>query len=338
MRIGVAYDLKEFHQEDPSLPLDIHEEFDIEETIESIEKALYKKFDWIVRLGGGKKFLENIQKNNVNFVFNIAEGFGTRSREAHIPSVLEILGIPFSGSDPLTLALTLDKALTKRVLLAEGILTPNFFEINDLIEIKKIEKLLKQKNLKFPLIVKLSHEGSSMGLRLNSVVKDIFSLKQKTEELISLYREPVLIEEFISGREITAGVIGNGKTAECFGMMEISHKRLKNEDFIYSLEVKRNWREEVIYTINPDMSPEVEKTISKEAVKIFQILKCRDISRIDFRLDQNEKAYFLEINPLPGLNPDYSDLPMIARGMGIEYDDLILRIVKEAFTRYSIIF
>lgn len=331
MRIGIAFDLKDEFKNSSELPEDIFEEFDVEETITSIENVLRASGHEVVRLYGGKKFLENITKEKVDIVFNIAEGFGTRSREAHVPSVLELLGIPFTGSDPLTLALTLDKTMTKRVVQSAGIRTPEFVEIDYFQEFRK--EMLN--GMRFPLILKLSREGSSIGLRRNSKVKDFEELNRKLEEL-SIYKQPILIERFISGKEITVGVIGNGEKARVLGMMEISPRNVPREDFIYSLEVKRNWREEVSYIVNPEIPDRTRKEIEEMSLNIYKILGCRDISRIDFRLDSDFTPYFLEVNPLPGLNPEYSDLPMISRGNGISYQDLIKEILNSALERYGI--
>ncbi len=331
MRIGIAFDLKNEFKISSELPEDIYEEFDVEETIVSIENVLKSLGHDVVRLCGGKKFLQNILREKVDIVFNIAEGFGTRSREAHIPSILELLGIPFTGSDPLTLALTLDKTMTKRVIQSAGIRTPEFVEI-DCFQNLHPEIL---NGMKFPLILKLSREGSSIGLRRNSKVENFEELNSKLKEL-SIYKEPVLIERFISGKEITVGVIGNGRKARVIGMMEIAPRNVPRQDFIYSIEVKRNWREEVSYIVNPEIPEKTKKEIEEMSLRIYEILGCRDISRIDFRLDLDYNPYFLEVNPLPGLNPDYSDLPMISRGYGMTYEDLIKIILSSAMERYGI--
>jgi len=331
MRVGLAFDLKDHIKIPSDLPEDIYEEFDIEDTIISIEDVLKSLGHEVVRLYSGKKFLENILKEKVDIVFNIAEGFGTRSREAHVPSILELLGIPFTGSDPLTLALTLDKTMTKRVVQSAGIRTPEFVEIDHLDNFQP--EILN--SLKFPLILKLSREGSSIGLRRNSKVRNIEELKNKIKEL-SIYKQPILIERFIPGKEITVGVIGNGKKTRVLGMMEIAPRNIPREDFIYSLEVKRNWREEVSYIMNPQIPEETKEEIEEMSLKIYNILGCRDISRIDFRLDTDNTPYFLEVNPLPGLNPDYSDLPMISRGYGMSYEELIKEILSSALERYGI--
>lgn len=328
MRIGIAFDLKP-KDLSPNLPEDIFEEFDSEEVIFAL-KNVFEKFGFeVVFLESGKNFLKNILKEKVDFVFNIAEGFGTRSREGHVPSICEMLNIPYSGSDPLSLNITLDKEICKRFAKSIGVRTPYFKIVNKLEDVKNL-------NFKrFPAIVKLKNEGSSMGLRLSSKVKNLEELKERVYNLLRVYNEPVLIEEFISGKEITVGVIGNDEKARILGMMEIRPKRLKQEDFIYSIEVKRNYKEEVEYIVPPEINEETKKEIEKNALKIYKLLSLRDVSRIDFRCDQDGNPYFLEINPLPGLNPNTSDLPIMAYKLGIDYESLLKQILLSAFSRYD---
>ncbi len=328
MRIGIAFDLKPKNCP-ANLPEDIFEEFDSEEVIFAL-KNVFEKFGFdVILLESGKNFLKNILKEKVDFVFNIAEGFGTRSREGHIPSVCEMLGVPYSGSDPLSLNITLDKEICKRFAKSIGIRTPYFKIVNKESDFKKLNFK------KFPAIVKLKNEGSSMGLRLSSKVKNLDELKEKVYYLLKNYNEPVLIEEFISGKEITVGIIGNDENARVLGMMEIRPKRLKQEDFIYSLEVKRNYKEEVDYIVPPEIKEKTKKEIEKNALKIYKLLSLRDIARIDFRCDKDENPYFLEINPLPGLNPNTSDLPIMAYKLGMDYNSLLKEIITSAFSRYE---
>ncbi len=328
MRIGIAFNLKPKNIP-KNLPEDIFEEYDSEEVIFAL-KNVFEKFNFdVVFLESGKNFLKNVLREKVDFVFNIAEGFGTRSREGHVPSVCEILNIPYSFSDPLSLNITLDKEICKRFAKSINIRTPYFKVIKDFREIKNL------KFKKFPAILKLKNEGSSIGLRLSSKVNNIEELREKCFYLLKTYKEPVLIEEFISGKEITVGVIGNYDNVRVLGMMEIRPKKLNQEDFIYSLEVKRNYKEEVDYIVPPEIKEKTKKEIEKFSLKIYKMLGLRDISRIDFRLDKDEKPYFLEVNPLPGLNPNTSDLPIMAYKFGINYEDLIREILKNAFSRYE---
>ncbi len=232
--VGLTYDLKIDYYEENNLNSDIYEEFDVEETIAEISNVLEGAGHTVLRLGSGKKFLERIQRVSVDIVFNIAEGFGTRSREAHVPAVLEILGIPYTGSDPLTLALTLDKETAKRVVMTTSVPTPPFKVIREMQDLKEL-------NLDYPLIPKLLYQGSSIGLRKTSKVNNFEELEERVAWLLLTYQEPVIVEEFIEGREFTVGVLGNNQNAYVLGIMEISPKKGKRQDFIYSLESKRNW-------------------------------------------------------------------------------------------------
>ena len=324
MRIGIAFDLKK--KPLAYLPEDIFEELDSIETVEAIESVLNSAGHETVRLGGGMDFLLSILKTHVDIVFNIAEGWGTRSREAHIPSVLELLGIPYTGSDPLTLSLTLDKGMAKRVVMSEGVLTPKFTIIRNSKSLNYVQ------DLNFPLIVKPLWEGSSIGIRRDSKVQNFKELKRKLEWLINSYGEPTLVEEFIEGEEVTVGVIGN-ENPHVIGMMMIKPRIGNQRDFIYSLEVKRNWREEVEYFSPPPFSEQALSELSHSALTAYDALSCRDVARLDFRMGTDGKPYFLEANPLPGLNPETGDLPIMIEKEGIPYAELILSILDSALRR-----
>jgi len=328
LKIGIAYNLKQSLELTGEAPEDIAEELDCEETIDAIENALQSGGYGVVRLGGGSDFIDRLRDESPDLVFNIAEGFGSRSREAHIPSILEFLGLPYTGSDPLVLALTLEKALTKRVVASLGVKTPAF----------RVVRSLKEKVYDFPLpaILKPLYEGSSMGIRLHSKVMSYDELNSLAESLILHYNEPVLVEEFLPGPELTVGLIGNGKDRRIIGIMEIVPRKIAQEDFIYSLEVKRAWREEVEYRVNPDyIISSCGDELRSSVLKIAEVIDIRDFARFDFRLDKNGVPNFLEINPLPGLNPNYSDLPIMAYAVGIQYNDMILEIVESARKRYG---
>ncbi len=328
MRIGITYDLKP-KEVSNFLPEDIYEEFDSELTINSLKETIESFGFETFLLGSGKDFIEKILKEKVDFIFNIAEGFGTRSREGHVPSVCEMFNIPYSGSDPLALSITLDKELCKRFAKSVGVRTPDFKVI------KSVKELKNFKFKDFPCVLKLKNEGSSIGLRLSSKVNNLTELKEKAKELLEKYREPVLVEKFIPGKEVTAGIIGN-KELKFFGLMEIRPKRLKEEEFLYSLEVKRNYKEEVEYVVPPEIPEEKIKEIKRYVLKLFKTLDLRDFARFDFRLDENYNPFFLEINPLPGLNPETSDFPIMAYKMGLTYREIIEEILESAFERYGI--
>ena len=330
MRIGLSYDLKEDINPAGNLPDDALEEYDYPATIEYISRALEAEGNIVIKLGGGRKFLENILKEKVDIVFNIAEGRGTfRSREAQVPSVLEMLNIPYVGSDPATLAICLDKPLTKKLVSFAGVPTPRWYTITHKQELVK----LSSRELNFPLIVKPSFEGSSKGVKLNSVVRSFDQLSKVTCDILEKYHQPVMIEEFIAGDEITVGIVGN-YPPEIVGIMKILPVN-NTEHFVYSVEVKRDWKNLVKYECPASISDRILEKLTEESLKIFSTLECRDFSRIDFRLGKDGTPYFIEINPLPGLG-DYSDLVIMATKMGCTHEGLIQKIFKAGRERYNL--
>lgn len=330
MRIGITYDLKTALQTEHQILAtdDALEEYDSPVTLEIISGALEKKGHRVVRLDGGVQFLENILKEKVDFVFNISEGRGIyRSREAQVPSVLEMLGIPYTGSDPLTLSLCLDKILTKKIVTLDGIPTPKWLVVNDEKELATVN----WENFSFPSIVKPAAEGSSKGIRLTSLVEDIAAAKKEITRVLELYHQPVMLEEFIDGVEVTVGIIGNSP-AKLVGMMSILPKK-KQKHFVYSVEVKRDYVNLVDYAGPPDLPTKVLEKLEEYSLKSFKILGCRDFSRVDFRVGRNGVPYFIEINPLPGLGT-YSDLIIMGIKMGWTHEGLIGAVLDTAIKRY----
>jgi D-alanine-D-alanine ligase len=327
LKVGITYNLRKDFSLAEGQPIDSLEEFDSEETIDAIQRVLEDEGHEVIKLGGGPGLIDRLRKTPVDLVFNIAEGHGGRNREAHIPALLEFLGIPYTGSDPLTLSLTLDKSAAKRILTSEGIPTPRF---------KKVERLgdLEGLNLPYPLFVKLCYEGSSKGVRLDSKVRDLRSLKEKAGWLLETYRSPVLVEEFVQGPEFTVGILGN-ENPSVLGVMQIEIKGVPPDEAIYSLEIKREWEEKVRYFCPPPIDDSLLKRIEDVALRSYQILECRDVSRVDIRVGRDGEAYFLEVNPLPGLSPVYGDLPIIANRMGWTYDRLVKSIFHHALKRHG---
>ncbi len=327
LRVGITYNLRKDFSPAEGQPTDALEEFDAEETIDAIQRVLQDEGHEVFKLGGGPGLIDRLKSTPVDMVFNIAEGQGGRNREAHIPALLEFLGIPYTGSDPLTLSLTLDKSAAKRVLVGEGVPTPRF---------KKVEKQedLEGLTLPYPLFVKLCYEGSSKGVRLDSKVGDLRSLEAKTRWLLETYRSPVLVEEFIQGPEFTVGVLGN-ENPSVLGVMQIEIRGVPPGEAIYSLEIKRDWEERVEYLCPPPIEASLLRRIEEVALRSYRVLECRDVSRVDIRVGKDGEAYFLEINPLPGLSPTYGDLPIIARRMGWTYEQLVRTIFHHALRRYG---
>jgi D-alanine-D-alanine ligase len=329
VQIGIAFDLKSDFEPIAGAPDDRLEEYDSLATVDSIAAALSELGHEPLQLGGGRTFVERALGNPVDLVFNIAEGRGSRSREAHVPAVCEMLGIPFTHSDPLTLALTLDKALAKRVAGSLGVHTPRFAVV------KRVRDALAV-DLAYPLIAKPLFEGSSMGIRKSSRVESVDELAREIERIAHGYEQPILVEEFCSGPEFSVGVLGTGAKARALGMMEIIPKVDRPTEFVYSLEVKRDWERQVEYHVPPRRDAKLLEAVTKLALDAHRALECRDVSRVDIRLDAEGRPCFLEINPLPGLSPATSDLCIVGRGMGVSFVQLIDAIVGSALERHEI--
>lgn len=348
MDVGIAYDLKTDFTPPPGgpgeeaakrsnrrravpdgAPDDFLEEYDSQATVDAIAAAIKGLGHAPRLLGGGRKFMERVLADPPELVFNIAEGFGTRSREAHVPAVLEMLGIPYTHSDPLTLAVTLDKAVAKRLAATAGVPTPKFAVVSEAAQAGDL-------SLSLPVIAKPLWEGSSKGIRKSSRITERGGLERTIGGLIADYGEPVLVEEFLPGAEFTVGILGTGRDARVLGALEIVPRLAKPEEFVYSLEVKRNWEVEVEYHVPPRRPAEVLRDVERVALEAYRALDCRDVGRVDVRLDAAGRASFLEVNPLPGIHPVTGDLCILARGAGVAYEELIGAILASARKRWGI--
>jgi D-alanine-D-alanine ligase len=324
VRVGLAYNLKPAAR--PShLPEDAFEEYDSEGTVDCIGRALASLGHEVVRLGAGPAIVEALRREKPDVVFNIAEGEGGRCREAHIPALLELLGIPYVGSDPLTLCVTLDKPVAKRLVAAEGFPTPRFRTFRDVSE-------ADDRGLSYPVIVKPAFEGSSMGIRLASRAASPAAMREMVQFVTGTYGQDALVEEFVPGAEVTVGILGNDPS-RIVGLLEIVPKTMPNEEFVYSLEVKRDWKNRVTYRCPPALPEETLAETAACAMGIYRLLGCRDFARIDFRLDAGLRPQFLECNPLPGLSPGYSDLAIMAERAGMSHTGLIAEILAHALSR-----
>lgn len=326
MRIGLSYDLKTAVPAKAEAADDSLEEYDSPETVALISSSLEAGSHTVVRLGGGVEFLRNILCQPVDFVFNIAEGRGSyRSREAQVPAVLEMLDIPYSGSDPQSLAVCLDKSLTQKLVAAAGVRTPGSLLISDK------QGLAGLRDFSYPAIVKPAYEGSSKGIRQSSVVDGPEQAARRVGEALAHYGQPVILEEFITGDEITMGIIGNSPP-RVLGMMRILPRRREGH-FVYSIEVKRNYLELVDYECPARLEPAVLSALEASGLGAFAALGCRDFARLDFRLGPDGVPYFLEINPLPGLGT-HSDLVIMAKMLGWAHQQLVAAVLGAAVERY----
>jgi D-alanine-D-alanine ligase len=337
MRIGLTYNLKPEHPPEPGEPIDRYEEYDSEETVEAIAAALRRLGHHVERLGWGPTMLDALiqraEGDRLDGVFNFAEGVGGRGRESQVPAMLEMLGIPNTGSDPVALALALDKGLAKIFAAGHGLATAPFCIVG-------ADEVLHDPGLRYPLFAKPVAEGSSMGIRNTSVCRGFDELRELVGQLQADYRQPVLVEEFLPGDEFTVGVLGNGDAAEVLGVMQVVPV-VGGGDFVYSLEVKRDYQNQVVYRYTPELrrTGAVSETklaaVRKLALDAHRAFGCRDVSRVDIRCDRDDVPNFIEINPLPGLNPLHSDLVLMARGHGWTFDQLIGRIIDAASGRWE---
>ena len=325
MRIGLTYDLRSdylamgYSMEDTA-------EFDKEETIAGIESALRELGYVTDRIGHAKALVKRLEAGDRwDLVFNICEGQSGVAREAQVPAILELYGVPYVFSDPLVLALTLHKGMTKRVLRDAGVPTSDFCVYG------RAEDLA---DLRFgpPFFVKPVAEGTGKGCSAKSIVRDRSALAAVCDELVARFRQPALIEPYLGGREFTVGITGTGRQAKVVGSMEIV--LLSNaEKGVYSYENKGNYEDRVVYRPGDPAKDPVAAAAEKVSLDAWRALGCRDGGRVDIRCDADQNPLFLEVNPLAGLNPKDSDLPILARMANVSYTQLIGRIMASATAR-----
>jgi len=332
MNIALTYNLK---KEDSSKPPDYFSEYDSHDTVEAIAGALRGRGHIVKSVDAGQVSLVNFfQENRFDMVFNIAEGVKAKSRESEIPALLDCFDIPYTGSNSFSLALALNKAMTKKILLAEGIPTPKF-------QVFETGTEILSPDLKFPLIVKPNREGSAKGISRDNVVHTEAALRAKAAELRKLYRQEVLVEEFIEGKELTVGILENGK-ATVLPVLEIDFSTAASSgEFFYSWRMKE-FQGDDSQGLTPTfycparLAPDIMEKVKDAALRTHRAIGCSDISRTDIRLSKDNIPYVLEINPLPGLDPKESNFPMMVYAAGMKYDELIESVLMSAFQRRKI--
>jgi D-alanine-D-alanine ligase len=313
LRIGFTYNVKRVDSKSGN---DTEAEYDAPETIESIKDALESYGHVVIPLEATPDLPRQFMDTPVDLVFNIAEGVAGRNREAAVPALCELMGIPYTGSDAATLSIALDKALSKRVLRQHDILTAEF-------QVMETGRERLSPKLKFPLIVKPNHEGSSKGVSAHaSVVDDEAGLRNVVRELLEKYQQPALVEDYIAGREFTVGLLGD-KRPKVLPAMEILFLDKENARPVYDFQIKQEWEKHVYYECPAKLTPAELKAIERTARETFIALGCRDVARVDLRMNARGEIYVLEVNPLPGLTPGYSDLCLIAKAANIDYRQLI---------------
>ena len=327
MKIGFTYDLRReytamgFSDEETA-------EFDSDVTIDAIEAALQGLGHEVLRIGNIYELTSQLAAGNRwDLVFNISEGLYGAARESQVPALLDAYRIPYTFSDPLTLAVSLDKAVAKKLVLQAGVPTPEFFVIQSIDDISH-ERLLRE-NL-FPLFVKPLTEGTGKGISADSIVWAPDAFRKQCSDLLGRFGQPVLVETYLPGREFTAGIIGTGKNAKCIGVMEITLNK-EAEPGVYSYLNKEFYEERVVYSLVKDK--EIIREAADIALRAHRILGCRDAARADLKADAQGRLSFIEINPLAGLHPVRSDLSILCGKIGVPYTELISRIIGSASQR-----
>ena len=325
MRVGFTFDLRSDYL-DAGYGEEETAEFDSEATIEAIEGALARLGYEVDRIGHVRRLTERlVAGDRWDLVYNIAEGVRGRSREAQVPAILEAYDVPYVFSDPLTQAATLDKAVAKRLVRDAGIPTASF-------AVLATDGDADAANVPFPAFAKPVAEGTGKGCGDASRMETRAQLKAVAETLRARFRQPVLVEAYLPGREFTVGVVGNGVDARVLGVVEIRFLS-ENRGTVYSLEAKEHWQTNVRYVLATD---EEASRAAAFALQAYRALDCRDAARLDFRSDADGVPHFLEANSLPGLRPNYSDLPILAELAGLGYDRFIAEIMDAAISRVGL--
>jgi D-alanine-D-alanine ligase len=335
VNVALVFNLIRYDEVPPDR-LDTIAELDSEETIGALKSALESAGHAVLLLEADDAFPENVYRlrNSIDMVFNIAEGRGDDSRESHVPVILEMLGIPYTGSGPLTLALCLDKVHTKEILTASGILTAAYqaFDTPD-------DPV--RRDFPFPAVVKLRNQGSSMGLSPASLVHDRAGLRAQLERLYEKYRCPMFAEEFLPGREFTIPIIGNAPP-RALPVVEIRYPesegvkmRFFEPDEWVAERLNIPLRKQDVVTECPaKIGPELKWTLEQLALAAYGALGCRDWCRMEIRLDRDGHPRVIELNPIAGIDPSYW-LPRSARVAGMSYEELIRFILDAAVWRYG---
>ncbi len=350
MRVAVLANLQKNAPIFEGMSPDQWDDLDSETTIQAIVDALNAGGHEATFLEGNLSLIDTLPKLKPDICFNICESHFGDSRESQVPAMLEMMRIPYTGAGVLALALALDKPMTKRVLWYHGLSTPPF---------QTFERITEplDPDMKFPLFVKPAREGTGMGVSAESIVQDEAQLRVQLTRLFERYDQTVLAEHFIEGREVTVGVVGNltapvakrlpddleapriSRGLHFFPPLEVDMSRYPDEEAgVYTSRIKTELVHQFHYLCPAPLPAELVQELNWLTAATFRVTGCYDVARVDFRLDthDNNKPYILEINPLPGLNPDYSDLPLEAQAEGWTYEELVNRILEEGIHRYGL--
>jgi len=326
--VGLTYDLKSDRPLKNDDPIDANAELDTIETVDYIAGALQSAGHTVKKIGHAKNLISQIEHLDVDIVFNICEGHFGRNRESQVPLILEMYGVPFVGADALCLGITLDKVMAKKCFIADGVPTPPFFVAENSKDLKQAKKI------GFPLIVKTRYEGTSKGLTEQSRVMDMANLTRQIDIINKKYKQSSLVEKFIKGTEFTVPVIGN-ENPEPMPVVQITMRgrtNMGNEFFTYDCVVDT---EIIEYVCPAKISKKLSVKLQDLAVKAYKSVDCRDMGRVDFRVDEKGNPFVLEINPLPSLAKKdvFNQFPYV---MGSTYQAMINRILNCALQRYGI--
>jgi len=349
-RVALLANLKKNAPKFDGMAQDQWDDLDSEKTVNALVEAIRAGDHTCEFLEGNISLFETLSVYKPDICFNICEGHFGDARESQIPSILEMMRVPYTGSKVLTLALALDKPMTKRVIAFHDLPTPEFQTF------ERIDESLSP-DMIFPLFVKPSREGTGMGVSRNSIVYNEAEMRDQISVIIEKYKQPALVERYIEGREVTVGFVGNlvGPVAQRLpddenarriqaGLhflppMEVDLSPFSDSDTVYSNRLKVDLADKLNYLCPAPISEEQKFDLNWYAAAVFRVIGALDVSRVDFRLDvHNEyKPYILEINPLPGLSPIISDLVIEAAGEGIGHTELVNMILETALKRYSMI-
>lgn len=349
-RVALLANLKVNAPKFEDMPADLWADLDSEATVNALVEAIRSGGHTCEFLEGDATILDTVRKYKPDICFNICEGHFGDAREAQVPAILEMLRIPYTGSKILTLALALDKPMTKRILAYHDLPTPPFQTFEE------VDEELSP-DLQFPLFVKPSREGTGMGVSAKSIVYNEAELREQLKYILERYKQPALVERFIEGREVTVGVVGNLERPSArrlpddedsprivrglhfFPPMEVDLKPFQQTDVVYGNRLKVDLADQLNYLCPAPLSDEVVEELNWWTAAVFRVTGALDVSRVDFRLDihDHDKPYILEINPLPGLSPGVSDLVIEAAAEGIDHPTLVNMILETALKRYGMI-
>ncbi len=349
-KVALLANLKKNAPKFEGMAQDQWDDLDSEKTVNALVEAIRAGGHSCEFLEGNSSLFQTLPTYKPDICFNICEGHFGDARESHVPSILEMLRVPYTGSKVLTLALALDKPMTKRVIAFHDLPTPEFQTF------ERVDEALDSE-MTFPLFVKPSREGTGMGVSRNSIVHDEKEMRDQVEVIVKKYNQPALVERYIEGREVTVGFVGNlvGPVAmrlpddenarriqaglHFLPPMEVDLSPFSDSDTVYSNRLKVDLADQLNYLCPAPISEDLKADLNWYAAAVFRVIGALDVSRVDFRLDMHNdyKPYILEINPLPGLSPIISDLVIEAAGEGIGHTELVNMILDTALKRYCMI-